>query len=412
MNIEAPSPVRILLVDDEPSVLETIGDFLRHEGYAVTPVDGGGPALEKLKKSEFDIIITDLSMPGVDGFAIMKEAQMLQPDTPVIVLTGRGTLENAILAIKHGAYDFLTKPLPSLQVLQINIERALEKRYLRLSQKAYLVQIERQNKALLQDLDAARRIQESIIQHGFGKANHCLNITTRYLPAEKVGGDFFDIFFLAPHFVVFYLADVAGHGVSSAMVTVFAKQALNAISETISTDGSVSGPSPRDILVQFNREMLNQGFQMDGTPLYLTVFLGVYDASRRMVRYSNGGHHPLPRYLNQAGRLSHIDLTGNPVGLFDHPLFEEGAIEVDVGESLFLCTDGVVEAQGPGLAPFGTDQMDAYLLQNRKTASEEVADGLIERVRGHLGTSLQPDDIAILILSPKACGAPWENRVT
>ena len=401
MTFEARSSVGILLVDDDPQMLETIGEYLIGQGYRVTLTDGGRTALSCLEKNEYDIIITDLSMPGIDGFDIMEEARRLHPDTPVIVLTGRGTLENAVLAIKYGAYDFLTKPLSSLKVLQIHIERALEKRYLLLSRKAYLAQIEEQNRALLQDLEAARRIQEHILRYDYGSAGHCLNITTRYHPAEKVGGDFFDVLHLLPHFVVFYMADVAGHGVSAAMVTVFAKQTLRTISENLASEAPDAGPDPRRILLQFNKEMLKQSFQMDGMPLYLTIFIGVYHAVRHTIRFCNGGHHPLPRHLNHIGRLSLIDCTGNPVGMFDDPSFQEGAIEIKDHERLVLCTDGLVEATNQVFTTFGSDRMDAFLRQSWKMDAEQVADGLIDRVRSHRQGNPQSDDIALLILSPK-----------
>ena len=88
----------------------------------------GGKALDLLERLDFDLIVTDLAMPVVDGFQVMTAAKKLKPDTQIIILTGQGTLDNAVKAIQYGAYDFVTKPVEDLTVFLISINRALEKR--------------------------------------------------------------------------------------------------------------------------------------------------------------------------------------------------------------------------------------------------------------------------------------------
>ncbi|MBF0530141.1 MAG: response regulator, partial [Deltaproteobacteria bacterium] len=266
---DRPQPERILIVDDDPVILEIIEVFLQEEGYAVISAAGGAQALGLINEVDFDLIITDLSMPEINGFKVMAAAGVIQAETPVITFTGQGTLDNAIQAIKLGAYDFVTKPIKNLSVFLVTIRRALEKKRLLKKQRAYVEQIERQNRALLQDLSAARYIQACMIDHDFGLARRHLDIVTRYLPAETVGGDFYDVFFLPPHFIAFYVADVSGHGVTAAMVTAFAKQALIKITEKAAEPGRADSPDPKEILTRFNQELIAQGFKRDGVPIYL-----------------------------------------------------------------------------------------------------------------------------------------------
>lgn len=400
MNSITSQPEYILIIDDEPSILDVLGSFLESEGYGIATAIGGRLAVEQLEKADFDLIITDLNMPGVTGFDVMAAAKILRPDTPLITLTGQGTLDNAVLAIKHGAYDFVTKPIKNLSVFLVTIQRALEKRRLLQAQRTYIQQIERQNKALLQDLAAARFIQACMIDHDFGAAGQWLNIVTRYLPAETIGGDFYDVFFLPPHSIGFYLADVAGHGVAAAMVTAFAKQSMLKIAEKVAEQQAPGGPSPKEILMRFNQEMLAQGFERDGVPIYLTVFLSIYDINRRMVHYTNGGHQPSPRCLSPKGQLTTIDLPGNPIGLFNGPFLEEAEMPFQCGDRLFLCSDGVIEAMDSQRLTFGNVGLDRWLTGNAVSNSNHLADGLVTAVKHHAQFGLQQDDISILILTP------------
>ncbi|MEW5723426.1 MAG: SpoIIE family protein phosphatase [Thermodesulfobacteriota bacterium] len=391
---------RLLLVDDEPLILETIGLFLEDEGYEVTLADGGARALDEVAARDYDVVVTDLSMPHTDGFEVMAAVRSRQPETPVIVLTGLGTLDNAVKAIQHGAYDFVTKPVQDLTVFHLIIKRAIEKRDMLLTRKAHLAQIERQNQDHLQDLEAARRIQSSLIHRDFGPATRYLRITSRYLPAYNIGGDFYDIFHLPPKYVAFYMADVAGHGVSAAMVTAIAKQTLTNIVGKFSERVGSEGPSPRDILLKFNQEMLAQSFERDGIPMYLTVFLGVYDPARGLVRYTNGGHAPVPRHLGAAGTLKTLYLEGNPLGLFENPVLFEDVAPLGPGDRIFICTDGLTEAMGPQAEPYGPERLDDRLSGLTVLDSENLADRVVEDVLAYCRPAPPRDDISVLIISP------------
>lgn len=117
---------RILVVDDEPAIREIIREALTRYGYQVRTAEDGIKALELIEQHEFDVIVTDLSMPNLDGFGLMKRALIIQPMTAVIVLSGQGTFENAIEAVHRGAYDFVPKPVRDFEAFRITIDRGLE----------------------------------------------------------------------------------------------------------------------------------------------------------------------------------------------------------------------------------------------------------------------------------------------
>jgi two-component system, NtrC family, response regulator AtoC len=121
---------RILVVDDDEFVCSSLKWLLADEGYDVETASDGKNALTILSRESFDLVLTDLMMPEVDGLAVLHEAKRVSPNTAVIILTGYGTLDAAMAALKDGAYDFLTKPCDDGE-MRYKIEGALEQKRLR-----------------------------------------------------------------------------------------------------------------------------------------------------------------------------------------------------------------------------------------------------------------------------------------
>ena len=126
----------LLLVEDEASLREVTAQRLASEGYRVVEVDSGEAAVERLEDCAFDVVLTDLRLPGIDGTAVLDAALERYPDIVCIVVTGFGTVTDAVAAIKRGAADFITKPFQLDQLLHV-MRSALEQRRLR-SENAYL----------------------------------------------------------------------------------------------------------------------------------------------------------------------------------------------------------------------------------------------------------------------------------
>jgi YesN/AraC family two-component response regulator len=121
---------KILLVDDDPFILEGIGADLESQGFNLTEASSGDQALELLSETNFDLVITDLVMENVDGLLVLKKAKAINPDTMVIILTGYGNMSSAIEALRHEADDYLLKPCESAEMLH-RIHQCQEKAALR-----------------------------------------------------------------------------------------------------------------------------------------------------------------------------------------------------------------------------------------------------------------------------------------
>jgi DNA-binding NtrC family response regulator len=117
---------KVLLVDDDPDVLEMTADLLRRNGYAIVTATNGGEALERLQRDDIPVVVTDLRMPGMSGEQLLDTILQRHPNVQVIILTGYGTIKSAVEAIKKGAADYLTKPLSPDQLL-LSLERLFER---------------------------------------------------------------------------------------------------------------------------------------------------------------------------------------------------------------------------------------------------------------------------------------------
>lgn len=135
----------ILVVDDEKNIREGLGEYLRLDGYEVIMAADGREGVESVDRGVVDLVITDLKMPGLSGSALLKHVASAYPSVPVIVLTGHGTVEDAVDAMRNGAYDFITKPV-NLDHLSILVKRALERK-----------ELARQNQELLLEVETKRR---------------------------------------------------------------------------------------------------------------------------------------------------------------------------------------------------------------------------------------------------------------
>lgn len=141
------SPSRILVVDDELKMCQSLKALLSREGYRVTTEQDGRKAIEKLKKRDFDLVITDIKMPGCSGLDILKAAKGKDKGALVILMTGFGSLDSAISAINQGAWDYLLKPV-DFSDLELSLKRGLERRKLSLAKTRLLEELKTKNRLL------------------------------------------------------------------------------------------------------------------------------------------------------------------------------------------------------------------------------------------------------------------------
>ncbi|MCP4105760.1 MAG: response regulator [Desulfobacteraceae bacterium] len=154
---------KILVVDDEPDILEIISSILTKKGFSVESAPGGREAIERFKSEPFDLVLTDIRMPGTDGFEVMKQVRSMDREAEIIIMTGFPSVDIAVRTLKdYGAFDFLTKPLRSIEQLSITVDQALERRRLRKEKKALIEELTQANKKLKQEIEERKRAEKAL----------------------------------------------------------------------------------------------------------------------------------------------------------------------------------------------------------------------------------------------------------
>jgi DNA-binding NtrC family response regulator len=116
---------RVLVIDDDPVILEVVAEILKTKDYEVATAHNGESGINELRNNYYDLVLTDLAMPEVDGMEVLTHVVSSCPDTKCIILTGYGTIKSSVNAIKNGAFDYITKPISSSELLVV-IEKALK----------------------------------------------------------------------------------------------------------------------------------------------------------------------------------------------------------------------------------------------------------------------------------------------
>ena len=162
----------LLIIDDEKNIRDGLAANFELEDYNVKTASSGEEGIELISKGDIDLVITDLRMPGISGEEVLKHVATVTPGIPVIILTGHGSIDAAVDAMRHGAYDFLTKPL-NLDQLEMIVKRALESRELKLEHQDLKKSVDEKNafKDMIGKSPAMQKIQEIIKKAADSKAS-------------------------------------------------------------------------------------------------------------------------------------------------------------------------------------------------------------------------------------------------
>jgi len=367
----APRP-RILVVDDEPGIQQSARRILaRH--YDVSIAVSGMQALELLATDPHDLAIVDVRMPGMNGFEVLKAIKSAHPDTEVIIMTGSisNPEEKLIEAIRERAFYFINKPFEKA-VLEVLVERCLERQRLERLNRDYTRNLEA-------DLDKARRFQTLLLPPGF-PAVPGLRGVVRYMPAERLSGDFYGFYPLGPQRLGILIADVAGHGVSAALYTGMLKSEMQWVFQDWEHPGAL-----------FDR--INERLQALVRDRYITAILAIFDLEARRVRYVNAGH---PGFLGSDGRS--WESTGTPLGMLPDPRYETREVPLASGDRLLFFSDGLSEAMSPDGGDFGLERIRDAFLSSHDLSPDEALDGLFAAARAFTGQDLFHDDATALVI--------------
>lgn len=381
----------LLVVEDEKAVRDSIVAYFEDSGYRILEAANGSEGLTIFERDLPDLVICDLRMPGMDGLQLLNRIMETTDETPVIVVSGAGVMTDVVEALRLGAADYLMKPVVDLSVLEHSVERALERSLLFKENYRYREELEKRNQELQDhvdrlklDLQAGRAVQQRLLPRfpltqGDFKVQHDME------PSTYLSGDLVDYFELGPNQLVFYIADVSGHGASSALITLLIKTQIDRYRDELENNTSDIVTNPGQVLRQINLELLKTQ-----TGKHATVFYGVIDTVEERMEYAMAAHFPAPIVCFESD-CQLIQPESLAVGLFDDSSYESRTLDLKGFRRLTLLSDGIFELmQETTLA-----EKETRLLELGADATHTMHHYLA-RLREQGKTANAPDDITVL----------------
>ena len=378
-------PIKILVVDDEVDlealVLQKFRRRIRRKELVFDFAHNGQEAIEKLDEDDdISMVISDINMPVMDGLALLKQLNETKPNIRSVIVSAYGDMNNIRTAMNRGAFDFVTKPIDFTD-LEITIDKTLKHLALvreALSNRDQLV-------ALSHELDVARDMQASVLPRQFPATDH-YKTHGLMIPAKEVGGDFYDFFTLDPERIGVAIGDVSGKGIPAALFMMACRTLLRSRALEGGTADQCLG-YVNDLLSEDNENCM-----------FVTLFYGVLDTRTGVFEYCNGGHNP-PRLVHKDAQVVPLPTTRDvALGVLPGHKFNQDTMQLQAEDTLFLYTDGVTEAEGPGSEEFGEERLDSLLARIEQADCAGVNSLVLDQVREFAAGNPQSDDITCVVL--------------
>jgi serine phosphatase RsbU (regulator of sigma subunit) len=394
--MEIPVDSKILFIDDDKALLHDIREYFEDSGFIVLEAEEGQAALEVFKNEKPDAVVTDLQLPGLSGLEVLKTLTKESPNTPVVVISEPGGLDDVIQALRIGAWDYLTKPIAKLPVLEHAVCRALERSRLIEENRIYRLKLEQLNLALKKNLDileqdqeAGRSVQMRLLPEqgiSFGDYHFSHNVA----PSLYLSGDFVDYFKINDQKFGFYIADVSGHGASSAFVTVLLKSTVSQILAHYQSQQD-------SIILESDKVLSKLSTEIHSAKLgkYLTMIYGVVDLTENEFTYSIGGHYPNPILLEN-GKARYLEGKGFPIGIMKQATYQKYSVKLHEKMRLIMFSDGIAE-----ILPEKDMEAKDKLLLSMVTEGDGSIEFLLEKLELQNQNETKktlPDDVTILAL--------------
>jgi sigma-B regulation protein RsbU (phosphoserine phosphatase) len=374
-SLNDPTPARVLVADDQPDVLEALRWLLTGEGYEPQFVSSTDAVMEKLRAEKFDLLLMDLNYSrdttsGREGLELIPRVRSADSSMPIVVMTGWGSIDTAVEAMRRGAKSFVQKPWEDVTLLEILEREITEARAAR-----------RADQKQQREFEEARLIQRGLLPTAVPQIGG-IHLAVSWQPANGVGGDCFDTLPFGQGLGI-SIADIAGKGLPAALLMSNLQAAVRAFAQEAVPPSSICGSVNRLLC----RNMASGRF---ATFCYARV-----DAGGRKIIYSNAGHNP-PLLIRSTGSVERLSDGGTVLGVFPDTSFDQGELPLESGDRLLFYTDGITEARDPNGEEYGEEKLAAAALAARVHPVDMMKDLLMADVNAF--TAGHFDDDATLIV--------------
>jgi phosphoserine phosphatase RsbU/P len=410
--------IRVLVVDDEELILQVLKEFFRQRKDHCDVAGNGVEALRLVEDRIYDLVLSDISMPGMDGLELIRRIKTLQPQTVCILMSGLGTRRDIISALKIGVFDFIDKPIPDLNALTMVVDRAAESGRVVRERDALLENLKEQNakleyslvrlheafgqlrqqeEALESDLLKAQRVQRKFLPAGFPRLNG-MELFGYYAPADQLGGDFFGTLKLSDGRTAIYLVDVAGHGVSAAMITVTFRELMRA--ERRNPKNEALFGNPGDVLRFMNQALIEEHFD---PPIFVSMIYAVFDAGGNVSIASAG--HPAPIYLTGPQKLQPVPCSGSVLGTKQTGEYTVANLTLSPNDALVFYSDGLTECRNSGGQELALESVCNVISTRHGSTARQLGEEIEQHLLRHLGGMAPSDDVSFIVASRASVSA-------
>jgi phosphoserine phosphatase RsbU/P len=373
--IDSP-PARLLVADDQPDVLEALRWLLTAEGYEPEFVSSTEAVLERLRASPFDLLLMDLNYTrdttsGREGLELITKVRALDGSLPIVVMTGWGSIDTAVEAMRRGAKSFVQKPWEDVTLLEIVEREVQDGRAAR-----------RRDHKQQREAEEARLIQRGLLPTTTPQVKG-IDLSVTWLPADGVGGDCFDTLGFGDVLGV-SIADIAGKGLPAALLMSNLQAAVRAFAQ--------DAVSPASINNSINRLLCRN---MASGRFATFCYARIEPASGRIV-YSNAGHNP-PLLIRPGGTVEKLGDGGMVLGIFPDNQYEQAELTLTAGDRLLFYTDGITEARNPEGDEYGEDRLAEVALAVREGSAETIKDAVLTNVNAFTNEKFEDDATLIVV---------------
>ena len=389
---------KILVIDDEKIIRESLATLLKLDGYHVFIAEDGSKGLETFGKEKPEIVLVDIRMPGIDGIDVLKNIRESSKKTEVIMITGHGGVDTAIEALKKGAFGYIQKPV-EYDELEMEVKKAIEKQSMQKKLDEYVYYLEKAveentrelrlrkkaEEALQANINQGREYQTKLIKIKFPKIYN-IRFYSNYIPYDIVGGDIYNLV-MQNNKIIFYLSDLAGHGVPSAILSAYIKAHIDG---WIIRDRIMS---PKSLIFLLKDALKDQEIFKENM---LTLFIGVIDIEKLSLTYISAGHFlPFVFTRNKMDKMEFLNLkdTFMPItNIVESTDYEEKTTVLKNDTKIFMYSDGLIEWVNEHNQFIGVKGLKDFIKKNG-LSNESIENFVSKGIKYH-----QKDDVSYILI--------------
>ena len=375
---QAPAPARVLVADDQSDILQALRLLLVDAGFAPELVNSVDGIRDRIAREPFDLLLMDLNYTrdttsGREGLDLITEVRAQDRHLPIVVMTGWGSIDTAVEAMRRGARSFVQKPWDDVTLVEV-VKREIEDGTL--SRRADARQEREQ--------EEARLIQRALLPTTLPTLQG-IRIAAMWNPASGFGGDCYDVIRFDDDRVGVTIADVAGKGLPAALLMSNLQAAVRAFASEAST--------PQQVAASVNRLLCRN----IAVGKFVTFCYLVIDRARGILTFANAGHNPPLLVRGGSGGTVERLMTGGMVlGVMPDTCYDQHEVAILPGDRLVLYTDGIIEAENAAGDDYGETRLGEMAAAATSASPQAMLDRIFADVSAFAGGQFA-DDATLIV---------------